>query len=98
MASALIQFRTDEAEKIAAIQICERLGLNLSAYLRMCMLRLVQEQGVPFSMKLNDSSENPGITAMRRASAIASEKGIADMSLDEINAEIAAARKARNRE
>jgi len=92
MASALIQFRTEESDKIAATQICEKLGLNLSAYLRMCMLRLVQEQGVPFSMKLGDGPENPGVTAMRKASAIASELGISDMSLDEINAEIAAAR------
>ncbi|MBR6458592.1 MAG: type II toxin-antitoxin system RelB/DinJ family antitoxin [Actinomycetaceae bacterium] len=92
MASALVQFRADEAEKIEAVQICERLGLNLPAYLRMCMSRLVQEQGVPFSMRLVDA-ENPGIAAMKRASQIAAERGISDMTLDEINAEIAEARK-----
>ena len=55
------------------------------------MSRLVKEQGVPFSMKLMPA-ENPGIVAMKRASKIASERGISDMTLDEINAEIAAAR------
>ena len=93
MANALVQFRADEAEKIEAIQICEKLGLNLPAYLRMCMSRLVQEQGVPFSMKLMPEAENPGIAAMKRASRIAAERGISDMTLDEINAEIAEARK-----
>ena len=93
MASALVQFRTDETEKIKAIQICEKLGMNLPAYLRMCMSRLVQEQGVPFSMKLTPEAENPGITAMKRASRIAAERGISDMTLDEINAEIAETRK-----
>jgi DNA-damage-inducible protein J len=92
MASALVQFRTDEAEKIEALQICEKLGLSLPAYLRMCMSRLVQAQGVPFSMRLVDD-ENPGITAMKKASQIAAELGISDMTLDEINAEIAEVRK-----
>ena len=92
MASALVQFRTDEAEKMEAIQVCEKLGMNLPSYLRMCMSRLVKEQGVPFSMKLTPA-ENLGIAAMKRASQIASERGISDMTLDEINAEIAAARK-----
>ncbi len=93
MARALVQFRADEAEKIEAIQICEKLGMSLPAYLRMCMSRLVQEQGVPFSMKLMPETENPGIAAMKRASRIAAERGISDMTLDEINAEIAEARK-----
>ena len=92
MASALVQFRADEAEKMEAIQVCEKLGMNLPSYLRMCMSRLVKEQGVPFSMKLTPA-ENLGIAAMKRASQIASERGISDMTLDEINAEIAAARK-----
>lgn len=91
MASALVQFRTDEAEKIEAIQVCEKLGMNLQSYLRMCMSRLIKEQGVPFSMKLTPV-DNPGIAAMKRASQIAAERGISDMTLDEINAEIAATR------
>ena len=92
MASALVQFRTDEAEKIEAIQVCEKLGMSLPSYLRMCMSRLIKEQGVPFSMKLTPV-DNPGIAAMKRASLIAAEQGIADMTLDEINAEIKEARK-----
>ena len=91
MASALVQFRTDEAEKIEAIQVCEKLGMSLPSYLRMCMSRLIKEQGVPFSMKLTPV-DNPGIAAMKRASQIAAERGISDMTLDEINAEIAATR------
>lgn len=93
MASTLVQFRMDELEKAEAMQICEKLGLNMQSYLRMCMSRLVREKGVPFSMKLDDEPENPGIRAMKKASRIAAEHGISDMSLDEINAEISAARK-----
>ena len=63
MSNSLVQFRTDEATRIKAVSICERLGIDLPTYMRMCMARLVQENG------------------------------IADMPLEEINAEIAEARR-----
>ena len=78
--------------KIKSISICEKLGIDLQTYLRMCMSRLVQENGIPFSMKLEETPASRGLEAMKAASRIAQENGIADMSLDEINAEIAAAR------
>ena len=92
MASVLVQFRTEETEKLKSIQILERLGLSLPTYLRMCMSRLNQENGVPFSMKLEEEN-NPGILALERAWRIAEEYGLSDMTLDEINEEIAEARK-----
>ena len=58
----------------------------------MCVSRLIQENGIPFSMKLDAEQENRGITAMKAAARIAAENGISDMTLDEINAEISAAR------
>ena len=85
MASSLVQFRTDDASKIQAIRICEKLGIDLPTYLRMCISRLIQSNGIPFSMTLDSKSENKGLNAMRAASLIAEQNGIADMSLDEIN-------------
>ena len=92
MASTLVQFRTEDTEKIKAIRILDRLGLSLPSYLRMCVSRLNQKNGIPFSMKI-EAENNSGINALKRASRIAEEYGIADMSLDEINIEIAEARK-----
>ena len=43
--------------------------------------------------QVSDPVDLSGIEAMKRASRIAKENGISDMSLDEINAEIADARK-----
>ena len=94
MASTMVQFRTEDTEKMKSIQILNRLGLSLPSYLRMCISRLNQENGIPFSMKL-ETEPNPGINALRNASRIAEEYGITDMPLDEINAEIADARKTR---
>lgn len=93
MANSLVQFRTDDTSKIKASDICERLGIDLPTYMRMCISRLIQENGIPFSMKLDKQPENRAIQAMKTASRIAEENGISNMSLDEINAEIAEARK-----
>lgn len=93
MANTLIQFRADETERAEATSILQQLGLDMPSYLRMCVSRLVSAKGIPFSMTLNPEPENKGIEAMKRASRIAEENGISDMSLEEINAEIVEARK-----
>lgn len=92
MASTLVEFRAEEMVQIKAANICEKLGIDLQTYLRMCMSRLIQENGIPFSMRLENTAENRGLNAMKEASRIARENGISEMSLEEINAEIAAAR------
>lgn len=93
MASSLVQFRTEDTVKIKAARICERLGIDLPTYMRMCISRLIQENGIPFSMKLETEEESLGLRALKAASRIAGEHGVADMSLEEINAEIAEARR-----
>ncbi|MBR6920640.1 MAG: type II toxin-antitoxin system RelB/DinJ family antitoxin [Clostridia bacterium] len=93
MANALVQFRTDEASRIKAIQICEKLGIDLQTYMRMCIARLISENGIPFSMKLNDLPKSRGILALQQMGKISEENGNSDMTLDEINEEIKNARK-----
>lgn len=57
----------------------------------MCVLRLIREEGLPFSEK--DEASSRGILAMKKASKRAEEKGISDMTLEEIDEEIKEARK-----
>ncbi len=97
MASSLVQFRTEDTAKAKAMSICDQLGLDLPSYLRMCIQRLNQENGIPFSMNVNDIPKNKGIEAMKAASRIAEENGIDTLSLEEINAEIAAVREKKTR-
>lgn len=94
MSNNMVQFRADEDLKLQATVICGRLGIDLQSYLRMCLARMVSENGIPFSMHIIDESGS-GVSAMRKAQRAAERKGIADMSLDEINAEIAKVRQAR---
>ena len=93
MANTLVQFRTDEATRIKATRICEQLGIDLQTYMRMCISRLVSENGIPFSMKVNDLTKNKGILALRQMGKISAEKGNSEMTLDEINEEIDKTRK-----
>jgi len=93
MANTLIQFREDELKRQKASAICQQLGTDLISYLRICIDRLNLEGGFPFSMTLENQTLKEGWEAFEHASQIAKEYGISDMSLDEINAEIAEARK-----
>ncbi len=93
MANTLVQFRVEETTREKAARICEKIGIDIPTYMRMCLSRMVQDNGVPFSMKVERVEDNKGFRAMQQASRIAEQYGISDMSLDEINAEIAEARK-----
>ena len=55
-----IQFRIEKDEKQRSSQILETMGLSLPAYLRICMIRLNKEKGIPFSMKLDDRIPEEG--------------------------------------
>ena len=95
MANALIQLRNDERLKAEATDIYERLGLDLPTAIRIFLTRSVEERGIPFSMKLKSDNykAETAVKAMREMSKAAEAEGIADMTLDEINAEISAVRK-----
>ena len=93
MANTLVQFRADEVSKIKAAQICEQLGIDLQTYLRMCISRLIAENGVPFSMNASDIPQNKGVVALRQLGAISAANGNSEITLDEINSEISEVRK-----
>ncbi len=92
MVNTLVQFRVDESDRTEAMEICSKLGIDLQSYFRICLAKLIREKGIPFSMKIEEVKENKGISAMKRASKIAKEYGISDLSLDEINEAIREAR------
>lgn len=94
MANSLIQLRIDEQLKAEATDIYEKLGMDLSTAIRIFLTRSVQEKGIPFNMTLKKDNyrAEAAVNAMRELSRAAEESGVADMTLDEINAEINAAR------
>ena len=89
---ALIQFRADRQLKDDVTQLLESLGLDLPTALRMFLVRTRIERGLPFSVTLPeaDTGKATGIStfeALRRQAA-----DVPEMTLDEIDAEIKAAR------
>lgn len=94
MANSLIQLRIDDKLKVEATDIFEKLGLDLSTAIRIFLTRSVEERGIPFTMKLDTEryKAEAAVRAMREISKTAETNGIADMTLDEINAEINATR------
>ena len=94
---AIVQFRVDDDLKMKASSVYEKLGIDLSSAIRMFLKRSVMVNGIPFSMVLGSdaySAEN-ALSAMKKLNESAKQSGTSEMTLDEINSEIAAYRKER---
>ena len=98
MATSVVQFRVDDELKEQATAVCENLGIDLPTALRMFMKRTVLANGIPFNMTLPKEAyrSNRAVRAMFAQGEDAKKNGTADMTLEEINAEIAASRTERN--
>lgn len=95
MASSVLQVRVEEGLRAQAAAIYEDLGIDLQTAVRIFLKRSVKENGLPFDMTLSERKETAGksmLRAMKNMGEAAEKAGVSDMSLDEINAEIAAAR------
>lgn len=96
MTNNLVQFRIDENSKIQAALICNKLGIDLQTYMRMCIAKLILNNGIPFDMVLNDKPSKE-LNALLEANRISHENGNSEMTLDEINEEIRLAREDLNK-
>lgn len=94
MSRSVMQFQVDDELKKQAVAVCENLGIDLPVALRMFMKRMVIANGIPFNMTLpkEDYKGSRAVRAIRAQGEAAKKNGTADMTLDEINAEIAAYR------
>ena len=87
MTDTMIQFSVDASTGRQAEDICGRLGFDLQTYLKMCVSRLVIEEGIPFPMNVGEMLRRHAMPEMEE------EQEYGGFTLDEINAEIAAARR-----
>lgn len=92
----LLQFRVDKGLKQEVAEICDELGTDIPTVFRMCMKQIKLERGIPFPTKLPQTviTRSKALEAFDSLRQQASD--IPEMSLDEINAEIAASRAERN--
>ena len=89
--------RVDEQLKKSFDVLCDEFGLSNTAALNMFMKTVVRERKIPFEIKADSEAEvrKQGWEAFLRMRETALASGAADMSLEEINEEIAAARNGR---
>lgn len=92
----LIQFRADKALKQEVTEIYEKLGMDLPTAFRMFMTRSKMVKGLPFEATLPErtvtrTEARNAFYELRRQAA-----GLPELSLDEVNTEITAARAGRS--
>ena len=94
METTLIQTRVDTNLKENVSQLFSSLGLDISTAIKIFLNKCLQENGIPFDVRLTRSEyvSPQGMNALLELRRQAEENGVSGMSLDEINAEISAAR------
>jgi len=77
--------------------LCEQLGMSVNTAINVFMKAAVRNGGIPFPLEINvdDPVKRRAIAAFRQARRIAESNPDPEMTLDEINEEIRAARKER---
>ena len=94
----LNQFRSDKALRDDCVAIYEALGMDLNTAFRMFMERTRMVRGLPFPATLPENRPMTRKEALQVIEDLRAEAaGMPEMTLDEINAEIAAARAERRK-
>ena len=94
MSTSLVQMRMDTQLRDDANSLFDSLGLDMSTAVKIFLKKCLAEGGIPFEVKNDRSrySSPEGLRAFMELRRQAESDGLTGMSLDEINAEIAAAR------
>ena len=90
-----LSIRIDRSLKDEADQVFNEMGMNLTTAITIFVRQAVRQKKIPFEIALdkgNDISLSDAMAATERIRENAIQTGTADMSMDEIDAEIKAAR------
>ena len=88
MSQSTYSIRMDNELKKEFDSVCEDFGMSASVAISVFAKAVVRERRIPFEIK----SDTRGIKAFKALRTAAPANGIQDISLDEINDEIAQAR------
>jgi len=96
MADTTVTIRVDEQVKKQFEEFCGEVGINMSAAVNMFIYTVIREQKIPFTIHSDkEKILRRGKEAFERMQDESERNGNSEMTLEEINAEIAAARKER---
>lgn len=99
MSQANISIRVDSSVKERFCNLCEAFGLSTTAAFNLFMKAVIRERRIPFDIAVDEQQEAriKGVNAFNALRAEAAQNGLQDWTLDEINAEIKAARDERRK-
>ena len=86
METTNLNIRTDREVKMAAEQIFEELGLNMTTAVNIFLRQTIRENGIPFELKL-DQPNDITVSAIAEGRAMARNKNIKGYSsMDDLRA------------
>ena len=93
MAQATFSIRMDETLKKQFDSLCADFGMTATTAFNVFAKAVVRERKIPFEIAASgDNTRMQAKNAFLKMRRIAAENGLSDMTIDDINAEIAAAR------
>ena len=95
MAQTSMTFRVDDSLKKNFDKLCDEFGLTSTAALTVFMKAVVRERRIPFDIQAKSEYQSriQAMDAFERMREDAAQSGLTEMTLDEINEEIRAARR-----
>lgn len=95
MAQATFSIRMDEQLKRQMDEICSEFGMTTSTAFNIFARAVVRERRIPFEIQAprKEYSKEGALNAMKEMRDASARNGTSDMTLQEINAEIDAARR-----
>ena len=96
MTDGVLQLQVEGNLAQQATEIFSQLGLDLQSAVQLFLKRSVEARGIPFAMRLPMPGKNrryEAVELMKSISREAEKAGVANMTLEEINAEIDAVRR-----
>ena len=99
MSQATISIRVDQTLKKNFDLLCEAFGLSATSAFNIFMKAVVRERKIPFEIRADNQelTRQNAISAFKNMRQTLAESGTPEMTLDEINAEISAARNERRK-
>ncbi|MDE6543047.1 MAG: type II toxin-antitoxin system RelB/DinJ family antitoxin [Muribaculaceae bacterium] len=97
MSQATISIRVDQSLKKSFDLLCEAFGLSATAAFSIFMKAVVRERRIPFEIRADnvEPSRQKALDAYEAMRQTLEESGMAEMTLEDINAEIKAVRNER---
>ena len=93
METKTYSLRLNETDKETAEEVFNNLGMNFATGINIYLKTVGRLQKIPFSLDMNEKTAGARLQkAFKALQDEAKQNGIDDMSMDEINAEIAAHR------